>query len=84
MLSRSKKDQTLVVVESLAVETGRARDVVKKMLSRKVHGMVRGEYNTPGVASRGGSDMSRVWQGRDNRYAADSTMVIVNQGILKI
>lgn len=25
---------------------GRARDVVKKMLSRKVHGMVRGEYNT--------------------------------------
>lgn len=23
-------------------------------------------------------------EGRDNRYAADSTMVIVNQGILKI
>ena len=37
---------SLVVVESVVVETGRARDVVKKMLSRKVHGMVRGEYNT--------------------------------------
>lgn len=62
VLSRSrKKDQTLVLVESVVVETGRARDVVKKMLSRKVHGMVRGEHNTG--SSESAREAARVCPG---------------------
>lgn len=78
-----KNDRTLFIAESLGrngLETGRARDVVRRSFRVRCT-RSRCEYNT--VVRQRWPVIFR-WQGRDNRYAADSTMVIVNQGILKI